>query len=304
MPIVATVSVLDEREVARERTVSVYDFRRPATLAREHSRVLELAFETFARQWGTQLTAKVRVKSVVRLEDVSMLSYDEYAAWLPAVTAMVLCTVEAHDSKLVVQFPGPAALGWVNRMLGATNDSPMPDRKFTQIEQALIKGLMDEALEDLGYSLGPLLSEAVRVDTIQYNSQFAQAAAPSELMIVASFTMSVGDVNAPATLAVPAGILLGRLKKVNPTDSREDAAARVSAQLEQVPVELSVRLSTSFVTPSQVLGLAVGDVLTLPHLENRPFDLTLDGTRLATAAPARNGSRAAAVIVTIEENQR
>ena len=304
MPIVATVSVMEEREVVRERAVSVYDFRRPATLAREHSRVLELAFETFARQWGTQLTAKVRVKSVVRLEDVSMQSYDEYAASLPAVTAMVLCSVEANDSKLVVQFPAPAALGWVNRMLGASNDSPMPDRKFTQIEQALVKGLMDEALEDLGYSLGPLMSEAVRVDTIQYNSQFAQAAAPSELMIVAAFTMNVGDMSAPATLAVPASILLGRLKKVNPTDNRDDAAARVSAQLERVPVELSVRLSTSYVTPSQVLGLAVGDVLTLPHLENRPFDLTLDGTRLATAAPARNGSRAAAVIVTIEENHR
>ncbi len=295
---------MDEREVARDRTVSVYDFRRPATLAREHSRVLELAFETFARQWGTQLTAKVRVKSVVRLEEVTMQSYDEYAASLPAVTAMVLCSVEGDDSKLVVQFPGPSALGWVNRMLGASSDSPMPDRKFTQIEQALVRGLMDEALEDLSYSLGPLLSETVRVDTIQYNSQFAQAAAPSELMIVADFTMSVGEMHAPATLAVPAGILLPRLKKVSPADSRVDAPALISAQLEQVPVELSVRLAPSFVTPSQVLGLAVGDVLPLPHLENRPFDLTLDGTRLATAAPARNGSRAAAVIVTIEENHR
>ncbi|MCB5283786.1 flagellar motor switch protein FliM [Arthrobacter sp. AL08] len=296
------MSVIDEREVVRERTLSVYDFRRPATLAREHSRVLELAFETFARQWGTQLTAKVRVKSVVRLEDVSMLSYDEYAASIPAVTAMVLCAVEGNDSKLVVQFPSPSALGWVNRMLGASADSPMPDRKFTQIEQALVQGLMNEALEDLSYSLGPLLNEAVRVDTIQYNSQFAQAAAPSELMIVASFTMIVGDISAPATLAIPADVLLGRLKKVNPTDSREDAPVRIGAQLEQVPVELSVRLSTSFITPSRVLGLAVGDVLPLPHLENRPFDVTLDGTRLATAAPARNGSRAAAVIVTIEEN--
>ncbi len=296
------MSVIDEREVVRERTLSVYDFRRPATLAREHSRVLELAFETFARQWGTQLTAKVRVKSVVRLEDVSMQSYDEYAASIPAVTAMVLCAVEGNDSKLVVQFPSPSALGWVNRMLGASSDSPMPDRKFTQIEQALVQGLMDEALEDLSYSLGPLLNEAVKVDTIQYNSQFAQAAAPSELMIVAAFTMIVGDVSAPATLAVPAGILLGRLKKVNPTDSRGDAPVKIGAQLEQVPVELSVRLSTSFITPGQVLGLAVGDVLPLPHLENRPFDVTLDGTRLATAAPARNGSRAAAVIVTIEEN--
>lgn len=288
----------------RERVVSVYDFRRPATLARDHSRVLELGFETFARQWGTQLTAKIRVKSVVRLENVSMASYDEYAASLPDVTAMVLCAVEGIDSKLVVQFPGPSALGWVNRMLGASHDSPMPDRKFTQIEQALVKGLMNEALEDLSYSLGPLLSETVRVDTMQYNSQFAQAAAPSEPMIVAAFTMNVGDMSAPATLAVPAGLLLGRLKKADPTDSRGDAATRIGAHLERVPVELSVRLSTAFVTPNQILGLAVGDVLTLPHQENRPFDLTLDGTRLATAAPARNGKRAAAVIVTIEENQR
>ncbi|WP_258191039.1 flagellar motor switch protein FliM [Arthrobacter sp. PAMC25284] len=298
------MSVIDEQPVVRERSVSVYDFRRPATLAREHSRVLELAFETYARQWGTQLTAKVRVKSVVRLDDVFMQSYDEYAASLPAVTTMVLCAVEGSDAKLVVQFPSPSALGWVNRMLGATSDSPMPDRKFTQIEQALVRGLMDEALEDLSYSLGPLLSEAVRVDTIQYNSQFAQAAAPGDLMIVAVFTMTVGDVSAPATLAVPASILLARLKKVNQTESRGDAPARIGEQLEQVPVELSVRLSTSFVTPSQVLGLSVGDVLPLPHLENRPFDVTLDGTRLATAAPARNGSRAAAVIVTIEESHR
>ncbi len=304
MPIVAIVSVIEEQPVARERSVSVYDFRRPATLAREHSRVLELAFETYARQWGTQLTAKVRVKSVVRLDDVFMQSYDEYAASLPAVTAMVLCAVEGSDAKLVVQFPSPSALGWVNRMLGATSDSPMPDRKFTQIEQALVRGLMDEALEDLSYSLGPLLVEAVRVDTIQYNSQFAQAAAPGDLMIVAVFTMTVGDVSAPATLAVPASILLARLKKVNQSESRGYAPALIGAQLEQVPVELSVRLSTSFVTPSQVLGLAVGDVLPLPHVENRPFDVTLDGTRLATAAPARNGSRAAAVIVTIEERHR
>uniref|UniRef100_UPI0037045857 hypothetical protein n=1 Tax=Vibrio cidicii TaxID=1763883 RepID=UPI0037045857 len=72
----------------------VYDFRRPTTLAREHSRVLELAFETFARQWATQLTAKVRVLSQVTCDSVAMQTYDEYAASLPATTAMVLCELE------------------------------------------------------------------------------------------------------------------------------------------------------------------------------------------------------------------
>lgn len=33
-----------------QRSVELYDFRRPSTLAREHSRVIETAFESFARQ--------------------------------------------------------------------------------------------------------------------------------------------------------------------------------------------------------------------------------------------------------------
>ncbi len=46
-----------QRESARRSKKSgppeVYDFRRPMTLAREHGRVLERAFETYARQWAT-----------------------------------------------------------------------------------------------------------------------------------------------------------------------------------------------------------------------------------------------------------
>ena len=100
------------------KAVEVYDFRRPTTLAREHSRVLELAFETFARQWGTQLTAKVRVNSTVTSEQVLMQTYDEYAASLPPVTAMVLCALEDITAKAVIQFPTSAALTWVAHMLG------------------------------------------------------------------------------------------------------------------------------------------------------------------------------------------
>lgn len=297
-----TVSVQAGTEAEQNRGVSIYDFRRPATLAREHSRVLEVAFDTFARQWGTQLTAKVRVKSVVRLDELSMHSYDEYVATVPAVTAMVLCAVEGHESKLVIQFPATAALSWLSRMLGAANDSEMPDRKFTQIEHALVQRLIEETIEDLRYSLGAMLTETVRLDAIHYNSQFAQAAAPAESMIVASFSVNVGGRTTQATLAVPANVLLSKLQTVTATDAGGNARSRIRDHVAQVPVEVAVQLSPAAVTPSQILGLAVGDVLPLPHLENRPFDVTLGGTRLATAAPARNGSRAAAVIVTIEEN--
>jgi flagellar motor switch protein FliM len=159
--------------------VEPYDFRRPTTLAREHSRVLELALETFARQWGTQLTAKVRVISQVTFEQIVMVTYDEYASSLPPTTAMLLCDLQGFDARAVIQFPGSAALAWVSYMLGSNTAQVVPERKFTQVEQALVRRLFDDALEDLRYSLGSLLVAAISIDTIQYNSQFAQAAATS-----------------------------------------------------------------------------------------------------------------------------
>lgn len=299
-----TVSELDDGQRARQGTVDVYDFRRPSTLPRQHSRVLQVAFETFARQWGTQLTAKVRVKSSATLEQLSMQSYDEYAASLPAVTSMVLCRIEGSESRLVLQFPAAAALSWISRMLGGATDTVFPERKFTQIEHALVRRMVEDGFEDLRGSLGSLLTAPLTMEAIQYNSQFAQAAASGELMIVAIFNVMVGDLHSPTTLAIPANVLLPGLGAVNPTVPVADAGTLVREQVGQVPLDLAVQLASTTVTPARILGLAVGDVLTLPHRENSPFDVTINGTRLATAAPARNGPRAAAVIVTIEENQR
>jgi flagellar motor switch protein FliM len=281
--------------------VEPYDFRRPTTLAREHSRVLELAFETFARQWGTQLTAKVRVVSQVSCNQVVMQTYDEYASGLPSTTAMVLCTLEGVASKAVIQFPAASALTWISYMLGGNRAQVSPERKFTQIEQALVRRLMDDALEDLRYSLGTVLVDAIAVDAIQYNSQFAQAAATSDLMIVASFGIRVGDSTTSATLAIPAEVLLPQLGEANPTSDVGNARQLIIAQLASVPVEVSLRLAPAMVRPSRILGLAVGDVLSIPHPQHRPLDVAVDGLPLARAAVGSHGARLACVVVSTEE---
>lgn len=284
-----------------DRAVELYDFRRPTTLAREHSRVLELVFETFARQWGTQLTAKIRVVSQVTCEEVVMHTYDEYAAALPSTTAMVLCELEGVEAKAVMQFPAAAALTWIGYMLGGSNGQVAPERKFTQIEQALVRRLMDDALEDLRYSLGQILVNSISLDAIQYNSQFAQAAATTDLMIVATFTIRVGDSTATATLAIPAEVILPQLGEANPTTTTTNARELMTSQLAWAPVEISLRLSPATVNPYRILDLAVGDVLHLPHPQHRPLDVAVEGQPLAQAAVGSNGSRLACVIVNTEE---
>jgi flagellar motor switch protein FliM len=279
--------------------VEAYDFRRPTTLAREHSRILEAAFDSFARQWGTQLTAKVRVKSTATTESVIVQTYDEYVASLPTVTCMVRCVLGETPAKMVVQFPAPSALGWVARMLGGSSDKAGLERKLTPIEQALVKALVEEALDVLAYALGPLLPDEARVESIQYNSQFAQAAAPSDLMVVVTCGLQVGETTSAVTFAIPADTLLPQLGAVNPVASSENAAELTREQVARVPVEVAVRLASLAVTPEQVLGLAVGDTLALPHHSREPFHVTVAGQDLARAMVVRSGARAAARIVSL-----
>lgn len=277
--------------------MDVYDFRRPTTLAREHSRVLELAFDTFARQWGTQLTTKVRIRSQVSCEHVQMLSYDAYAASLPPTTAMVLCALDGVEAKMVIQFPTAAGLSWVAYMVGGGPTPEPGERKFTQIEQALVGRVIEDALEDLRYSFGSLLVSELTVDTIHYNSQFAQAAATTDLMIVAAFVVHVGGGSCVATVAIPAEALLPQLGETNPTSTTAGAGELLTSQLEWVPVEVALRLEPASVMPSQILDLAVGDLLPLTHPHHRPLDLVVDGQPLARAAVGANGSRLACVVV-------
>lgn len=293
--------IIDEKQVP---LVEPYDFSRPTTLAREHSRVLEMAFETFARQWGTQLTAKVRVKTAITSEAVLIKTYAEYTENLPASTAMVLCALEGSEARAVLQFPIPAALSWVSHMMGGHGGQPTPDRPFTLIEQGLVKHLMEEALADLPYSFGTLLTAPVSLESIQYNSQFAQAASPASLMVVAEFTLQIGELSVPATMAFPAESLLPQMGAALQAGSTENAKDLIREQLMDTPVTVTMQLETAMVRPAEVINLAVGDILPLPHPKHQPFNITVDGTRLATATGATSGSRLAAMIVTTEEKTR
>jgi flagellar motor switch protein FliM len=284
-----------------EPDVELYDFRRPTTLAREQSRVLELAFETFARQWGTQLTAKVRVVSRVHLDQVLMQTYDQYASSLPATTAMVLCSLEGVAARAVIQFPTSAALSWVGRMLGGAGTIPAPDRKFTGLEQAIVRQLIVDALEDLRYSLGALLTADMEVETIHYNSQFAQAAATNDLMIVARFGISVGPIATTATVAFPADVLMAELGQKHRDHGLANPAELIRSQVHAVPVDVALRLKAAPISPRAVLDLAVGDLIALRHPHHKPLDIVVGDQIIGSAAVGANGSRLACVVVDTQE---
>ena len=112
-------------------------------------------------------------------------------------------------------------------------------------------------------------------------------AGPTSTAVTASCAPSdpdASDRTAPATVAIPAEALLPQLGESNPMTTPANARELVDAQLAWVPVEVALQLTPATVTPGLILGLAVGDILPLPHPHHRPLDVAVDGQRLASAA--------------------
>lgn len=281
-----------------------YDFRRPAKLAREHVRTLQMAYESFARAFSTMLTTSLRAVSHVSLASIGQQSYEEYIASLPSTTVLALCTMEPLPGVSILEFSLSTAMACIDHMLGGPG-GPQPQRPLTEIENALLRGLLARALAELQYAFDPIVEVTPRLTGIEYSPQFAQAGMPSDMVIVATFDMKVGEEECVATMCMPFNAIFAKLEteRVDQTLTDAERQSRVNAQalltsgIQSAPIDVSVRFQPVRMRPADLIELRPGDVVPLAHPTSVPLAITSAGITFAHAVPGNKGSQLACLVV-------
>jgi flagellar motor switch protein FliM len=281
-----------------------YDFRRPATLPREQVRAVQIACETFARRYTTLYTSSLRVVSVVSLVSIEQLTYEEYISGLSGPTLMAMITLEPLVGTAILEFAVSTAMVSVDHLLGGPG-GPQPERPLTELEAPLLRGLLAGVLEELRNALEPLVAVRPQLGSIEYNPQFVQVASPSDAMVVASFEMRVGaSEECVATLCLPLSMIVPALREdpdavLTPLQraERDQAYRDMSAGLQHVPIEVSVRFMPMRMHPDQLISLQPGDLLPLSHPLTAPMEVRAAGLTFAHAVAGSQGTRLACLVV-------
>lgn len=288
-----------------------YDFRRPIQLSREHSRILQLGFDGFARQATTVFTSSLRTVCGVTLTGIEQRSYAEYVDSLEAATYLTLFAADPMPGLGVMEIPLVATMACVDHMLGGPGHTDQPERPLTEIESGVISGLMTRLLSEMRYSLSGTVPLEPTLTGTEYSPQFAQVAGAADVMVVASFELRVDDRAHRMTICLPFSGLLPHLASAAapaPASDRErakraQAAEMLHARFATVPMEVAVRFRPTQLDPDALSNLEVGDVLRLAHPASAPLDVTVDDTAFAHATAGAQGQRLAALIVgTRKEN--
>ena len=282
----------------------LYDFRRQSTLSRDHVRTMQIVQETFARGFTTVLASQLRSVTSVTITSIEQRSYDEYVRWLPNPNLLTMLSLSPLSGAAILQIPLEVAYCVVEMLMGGSGDGNQPDRALTDLELTLMRGIIESALPELRYALEPVVATEPKIVSQESNPQYAQIAAPTDMVIVVSYEIKIEAVAASASLcirfsglqphleALSASSLYGNLSSAN----RSENLSRLQLHLGETPVSVSAQFRPVEVLARHIVGLKVGDVLPLSHPLDEPLTLIVGQTPTHNARIGRRNRHMAVLI--------
>jgi flagellar motor switch protein FliM len=283
----------------------LYDFRRPNKFTRDHARALEIVGETFSRQFSTMLGTTLRAISNVAFAGVDTLTYDEYVRRLSNPSYLAVMSLTPLGGAALYHIETPITMAIIERLLGGSGSSSFPIRPLTQIEEQLIRNVVERSLREFEYAFEPLSRLEAKIVQQESNPQFAHIAAPSDMTVVMALEIRIGDLEGLSSICIPLSVLQPVLDEFSNhslfADRDPHERANFAHQLEHallaVPVPVSVRFDPVALASTEVVELTVGDVVALEHSIHEPLTVMVGDRPAFKAMAGRSGKKLGCVIV-------
>ncbi|HZX30215.1 MAG TPA: flagellar motor switch protein FliM, partial [Rhodocyclaceae bacterium] len=142
-------------------------------------------------------------------------------------------------------------------------------RDFTPTEQRIIQGLLGVVFTEYSKSWKPVYSMEFEYVRSEMNSQFANIATPSEIVVSTTFTLEFGGATAdmhicfPYSMLEPIRDLLYSTMQSDQLSTDKRWIGTLRRQLQGAEVEIIAQLGTAKISLGQILQLKVGDVIPL-----------------------------------------
>lgn len=261
----------DETPVQEEVTSGVknYDIGRQEKIVRGRMPTYELINERFARYLRFGLFNYMQRSTEISLGPLRVQKYSEFVRNLVVPTNLNLVHVKPlRGTGLVVLDPNLVFLV-VDNMFGGDGrfHSRVEGRDFTATEQRIIQGLLNVIFSEYEKSWKPVYPVKFEYVRSEMNTQFANIATPSEIVLAVTFTIELSGASAEMHICLPYSMIEPIRDMLTSTMNSEQLSSdrhwttMLTNQLQTAVVELVVPLCTTSVTLGQILNMKVGDVM-------------------------------------------
>ncbi|MBL8479730.1 MAG: flagellar motor switch protein FliM [Sterolibacteriaceae bacterium] len=251
--------------------VRPYDLGRQERIVRGRMPTMELINERFARYLRIGLFNYMHKGVEVSVAPIKVQKYSEFIRNLVVPTNLNLIQAKPlRGTGLIVMDPNLVFLV-VDNMFGGDGrfHTRVEGRDFTPTEQRIIQNLLEVVFEEYQKAWQPVYPLSFEYVRSEMNTQFANIATPSEVVISITFNLEFAGntselhICLPYSMVEPIRDMLHSSMHSEQTGTDSRWTGMLTRQLQTAEVELVATLGTTTLTFGQIVAMKVGDVIPL-----------------------------------------
>lgn len=294
-------SIEPAKELARTQgQVSTYDLFN-SDAHRGFVPNLDIIYDGFIRY--NRVNMSNRLGKMVEIKKVGARPYkfDDFLQSLPSPVCMAIYKIEPLKGAALIAMDSTFVYTVVDSILGGVGvpNIPANNRLFTPIELRLVEKIIRDALADMEKAWAPLLAVKMNLLRMEMNPRLVNIVPPEYQVVTMSLKIQIEETVGSMILAVPymtVDPIRDKLKSGLQVDMMAvdpQWSFRLSEELKEAPLEISVEMGNSSITLAELLNLAPGDTVMLEGNGHNELLVKVGGVKKFTGVPGvRGGNKA------------
>ena len=292
------------------KKVKVYDFKRPDKFSKDQIRTLYMLHESFARLLNTYLSTHLRTLVNVDVASVEQLTYQEFVQSMANPSVISVLGVPPLKGNIILEVGTEIAFAFIDRVFGGDGNTAMKTRVLTEIEDAVMRRFVNTAMTHFKEAWANVATINPFLETTESNPQFTQIVPPSDMVVIVTIQMNVGEIEGMMNICIPYLVLEPIMSKLTTTfwvassiskDDSENQVALIQAKLDKTLVPFVVEVGEVQISIREFLTLGFGDVLQLGTKVKEDFKCRIGKNTKFLCRPGTSGKKMAVQITQIVE---
>lgn len=249
--------------------VRSYDLATQERIVRGRMPTLELIHERFARYLRLGLFNLIQRSAEVSVGPIRVQKYSEFVRHLVVPTNLNLVHMKPLRGTALVVFEPNLVFLVIDNLFGSDGrfHTRVEGRDFTATEQRIIHRLLKTVFAEYEKAWAPVYALQCEYLRSEMNSQFANIATPSEVVVATTFQLEIGGITAemhtciPYSMVEPIRELLYSSLQSDHITSDQRWTHTLTRQLQEAEVELVAQFGQRRMSLRDIAALKIGDIV-------------------------------------------
>ncbi len=301
-----------DTEEAKEKIINgirPYDFTSQERIIRGKMPGLEMINDAYSRLLRSSISSLIMKYIDISIQNVETVKYSDFMRTIPMPSSINIITMEPLKGLALLVLEAPLVFAFVEFFFGGTSAkyTKSEGRAFTQIEQRVIRKVVDVALRDMATAWKAISPIRPEFNSSEINPQFVSIVTPGEIVINIEVQLEIEDFTGRLFLCIPYSMVEPIKEKLYSgihgdkfeTDHRW--AEVMENSIKQTYVRLSAEIGKAEISFGDLLEFEVGNVIGLDRSVSDELIVRVEGIPKFRGIPGHSrGSQAIKLTGVIE----